>query len=240
MRRLPIMGGDQPKVGSVVVYRGPSRLNGEPIVAILTGLGRPSKNAKTGPMAQLWILPLEEAPHVASREGRDQSVCGDCPRRRSVAASRGLTKCYVRPHEAPRSVWVAWRQAPVDVGAACRALVATGRPLRLGAYGDPAALPVELLRQLTAAAVRWTGYTHAWRRFPEVQPFVMASVDTEAEAAAAAAAGWRYFRAAEDGQPLPGEVLCPASGPVKRTTCARCGLCAGTSRPARSVYIPAH
>ena len=36
-----------------IIYRGPSMLDGSPIVAILTGIDKPSHNPKTGPMAQL-------------------------------------------------------------------------------------------------------------------------------------------------------------------------------------------
>ena len=65
----------------VVVYEGPSELNGAPIVAIITGLVTPSTNTKTGPMAQLWILDATTEPHVAVKTGEDESVCGDCPAR---------------------------------------------------------------------------------------------------------------------------------------------------------------
>jgi hypothetical protein len=41
---------------SVIFYRGPSQLTGDPIVAVLTGLVTRSSNAKTGPMLQTWIL----------------------------------------------------------------------------------------------------------------------------------------------------------------------------------------
>ena len=65
----------------VVLYRGPSKLDGEPIVCIATGLKAPSKNPKTGTMVQTWILREDVAPHKAQKTGEDSSVCGDCPLR---------------------------------------------------------------------------------------------------------------------------------------------------------------
>ena len=65
----------------VVLYRGPSRLDGAPIVVVATGLQRPSENEKTGPMVQTWILRSDEHPVSAVHSGADASICGDCPLR---------------------------------------------------------------------------------------------------------------------------------------------------------------
>ena len=62
----------------VVLYRGPSLLDGKPIVCIATGLRSPSGNPKTGPMVQTWIMREDVAPHTAQKSGEDSSVCGDC------------------------------------------------------------------------------------------------------------------------------------------------------------------
>ena len=45
-----------------VLYEGPSLLDGEPIVAILTGLRSSSGNRKTGAMLQTWILRADVSP----------------------------------------------------------------------------------------------------------------------------------------------------------------------------------
>ena len=52
----------------------------------------------------------------------------------------------------------------------------------------------------------------------------------------------RYFRVREPGAPLArGEMQCPASVEVgHRLTCSECGVCAGRSKPGRSVSITAH
>ena len=134
-RRLPIAGGAR---SAIVVYRGPSAIDGSPIVAILSGLVEPSDNSKTGPMAQLWILPADVAPHEAQRTGEDRSVCGACPMRPSIAP-KGSPRCYVKTFQGPLSTWKANHAEPVDLAGAVAAL--RGKALRLGAYGDPAAIP---------------------------------------------------------------------------------------------------
>jgi hypothetical protein len=71
---------------TVEVWRGPSPLNGDAIVMLMTGLGRPSQNSKTGPMVQTYIIPQAMAPILAVRSGADESVCGTCPMRPIYAA----------------------------------------------------------------------------------------------------------------------------------------------------------
>jgi hypothetical protein len=119
-----------------------------------------------------------------------------------------------------------------------------GRMLRLGSYGDPAAIPHDVWTALLSRVAGHTGYTHQWRTFPEYADIVMASVDSVAERAHANMLGFRTFRVA----PSVGctkqlnEALCPASEQAgKKTTCAQCRACGGTSSRARcDIMIPAH
>lgn len=216
---------------SFKLYQGPSRLTGAPIVAIATS---GSQNPKTGPMLQTWILPANTAPHHAVKTGEDSAVCGSCPLRHSVAQE---TRCYVRPYQAPRSVWARHQRRaymPWDGQAAPVSGV------RLGSYGDPAAVPAIVWRSLVRVhkGLPVTGYTHGWRNAPDLKSLCMASVDSEAEALEARAMGWRTFRVSDHA--MEGEILCPASEQAgKLTTCSRCGLCRGDIR-APSIYIPAH
>jgi hypothetical protein len=116
--------------------------------------------------------------------------------------------------------------------------------LRLGAYGDPAAIPFEVWRALLQATRSWIGYTHSWRVCdPRFKTIVMASVDTVDEFVTAGLKGWRTFRIRHRDEPLiaGAEFQCPASDEMgHRTTCAECRLCRGTSSPARSVAIFPH
>jgi hypothetical protein len=91
----------------VVLYEGPSMLDGAPIVAVLTGLDRASKNEKTGDLLQLWILRQDVAPNDAAKDGNDASVCGACPHRRQEDGTR---TCYVMVYQGPRAVWAAYKR----------------------------------------------------------------------------------------------------------------------------------
>jgi len=230
-------------VSGLIAWEGPSRFDGAPIVLVMTGLARPSRNPKTGDMVQSYILRSDENPLRAVETGRDSAICGDCQMR----SERGLKgrRCYVNVAQGPLKVFRALPHydRPSLEDAARRI---SGRSLRLGTYGDPAAV----LFVVWTALLRWTaghtGYTHAWRTAPELRPIVMASVDSPAERHEAQALGWRTFRVrrvrARSLEPLErSEVICPASREAgHRSTCQKCGLCAGADKLARSVAIVDH
>ena len=79
-------GDTEGDYSTVEIWRGPSPLNGDAIVMLMTGLGRPSENSKTGPMVQTYIIPQAMAPILAVKSGADESVCGTCPMRPIYAA----------------------------------------------------------------------------------------------------------------------------------------------------------
>ncbi len=227
---------------SLVVYRGPSRFDGGPIVAILTGLLSASRNSKTGPQCQLHITREDVAPHVAQRSGADYSVCGSCPLRPKLA-SKGEPRCYVKTWQGTNSAHKYSSHKPVRLAQALEQL--RGKSLRLGSYGEPYALPESLITQLTEASSGWTGYTHAWQR-PDAQWLrntCMASCETELEAWQAWGMGWRTFRTT----PRDGargalarlETLCPHVSSGGNVQCIDCGLCSGAG-PQRSITIPVH
>lgn len=215
---------------SAIVYSGPSQLDGEPIVGIVTGIDGSTSNKKTGDLAQLWILRADLDPLDAIQTGRDSSICGGCAHR-GDGTGNGRT-CYVAVKNAPLTIWRAFQRG-VYPSASPRivadVLATQGRGLRLGAYGDPAALPVHILQDLTRGIPAWTGYTHQWQDRPDLRPLVMASCDTPAELEQARADGWRTFRVRTAQDLLQArEIACPASDEAgKRTTCANCTLCDG-------------
>ena len=218
----------------MVVYEGPSVINGRPIVGIVTGLATPSTNIKTGPMAQLWILDGTTEPHIAVKTGEDESVCGDCPARNKW--------CYVTTFQGPLSVWRTWKRGGYQ---GYNASLLRGHVLRFGAYGDPAALPTATLRKLGRVVDRFTGYTHAWRYCdPTIKSYCMASCDTLDDQKKASADGWRTFRvSSEDNDRQNGEVICPASAEAgNKITCYDCGACDGRRRPTvkSNIIIRAH
>jgi len=213
----------------VVVYEGPSELNGKPIVAIITGLVTPSTNRKTGPMAQLWILDATTEPHVAVKTGEDESVCGDCPARNKW--------CYVTTFQGPLSIYRTWKRGGYQQYD--RELL-RGIVLRFGAYGDPAAVPIGRLEEIGGIVSRFTGYTHQWKRCDrKLRHLCMASVDTVSDQREAAASGWRTFRVSSPDSPrLRGESICPASEEAgHKINCYDCGACDGRRRPKVKSHI---
>lgn len=208
-----------------VLYRGPSLFDGRDIVVVAT---MSSRNSKTSDMVQTWILPVDTAPNAAVRSGEDATVCGDC-------IFRAGNGCYVRVDNAPRSVWSAFRRGRyVDIAGDLEAIAVVGANLtvRLGAYGDPVAVPEEIWSALVSRSRAHTGYTHAWRVAPRAfRQLVMASCDTADDRARASLRGFRTFRVADDAESarMRGEMTCPASAEAGHVrSCADCHACDGT------------
>jgi hypothetical protein len=105
------------------------------------------------------------------------------------------------------------------------------RSLRIGAYGDPAAVPFSIWNMFCRVAKVHTGYTHQWKKCDkDLSLFLMASVDSEKERDEAQAMGWRTFRTRLPENDFVGanEFICPASHEGgKKTTCGACGACSG-------------
>ena len=225
------------KPSGYVIYRGASMLDGAPIVVVaLTN----STNAKTGNMVQTYILvdngrsPIDNARSLA-----DVSICGDCKHRTGTGGA-----CYVNLGQGARAVAAAIVSGnyPADILAAQSA--AAGRMVRLGTYGDPAAVPANIWRTLLAKAEGHTGYSHQWqtgKAGADIMALCMASADNAAERAAAKALGYRTFRVrAENEAAEAGEFICPASAEGgRRKLCGECGACDGglNSRRADPVII---
>jgi len=225
-----------------VVYEGPSAIDGSPIAVILTGFGSASTNAKTGGMIQSYIIRTDIAPTDALKQGLDGAVCGTCPLR--GVASGGSGACYVNLGRGPLAVFNAYkrgRYARAGVRRASFAIGETGRPLRIGTYGDPGAVPDAgrfwtNVMSFMAPGQGHTGYTHRWRDTgASLRGLCMASVDSAAEATEAMSYGWATFRVARKGdrRRLDGEAQCPASAEAgKRVTCETCPIkCDGSRVP---------
>jgi hypothetical protein len=186
-------------------------------------------------MWQLWILPAHTAPHIAVRDGSDRSVCGDCIHRPTNAGT-----CYVKTFQAPLSVWSAHKRGRYGE---LRKAPRKGCVVRIGAWGDPGALPVGTLERLWSLGYEvGTGYTHRWRQRPDLRSTCMASCDSVGDADLARSLGWRTARigaAAERRDasdplamliPDPREVACPAIATSGVVTCDRCRICDGGAR----------
>ena len=121
--------------------------------------------------------------------------------------------------------------------------------MRLGTYGDPAAVPARIWLSLLRDSSGHTGYTHQWRdpNAAHLRSLCMASADSPADAVLAQSMGWRTFRVGmwgevERDRAALSESLCPASEQAgKKLTCETCLACDGAGTAKRgSIFIPAH
>lgn len=230
-----------------VIWHGASLINGEPIVAIVTGLETGSKNGKTGAMIQTWILGADLAPNIAVYTGADEAVCGGCSLRNNG--------CYVRTGDAPRSVYWSFQRGSYGAPAGLEDLpgIGEGRFVRLGSYGDPAAVPVAVWERLISRAAGWTAYTHQWATHDPIlranvlklRSYAMASAETAEQAAEAQRLGWRTFRVrsiVKHDPRMKGEANCPASAEAgHKLACIDCGVCSGwEGKGTGNVELEAH
>lgn len=235
------------KAQSSIIYSGPSLLDGAPIVVVAI-IG--STNRKTGPMIQTHIIRADMSPLEASRTGKDASICGDCRHRGQPSETGKIARqrsCYVNLAQGPLVVWKAFQAGKYPQASSPEeiAQVGAGRMVRLGSYGDPAAVPAQVWQALTSKAKGWTGYSHQPGKPGYSPEMMMASADSQEEASGYHAKGYRTFRVIPLREYSPenpaaslmqNEIMCPSSRGV---LCEDCGLCKG-GNIGKNIAIPAH
>ncbi len=237
----------------MIIYQGPSKIDGSPIIAVYINS---SKNKKTGNMAQVYILRRDVDPITASRSGADYAICGDCKHRGKANPNKTTgwaddRSCYVNLGQGPGQVFKAYKAGKYKTATLNELpAIGSGAFIRLGAYGDPMAVPSHIFRALLSKAKGHTGYTHQADTLPDDNhSSMMISADTPEQAQSLHDQGKRTFRVIPIKQwqdkghasLLPHEILCPASKEAgKRVTCSDCLLCSGQHTKAKSIAIPAH
>ena len=220
---------------SGIIWKGESQYDNSPIMLLATGEDKPSSNIKTGAMIQLWILRTDMPPVEAVKQNLDGAVCGECTMRWNSGGG-----CYVIPFHYS----IMWKKAmTAESWYTPQQLATLSRkkhlPIRMGAYGDPAAVELWVWQQM-GVMPKGSGYTHQWETadvgFAEL---VMASVETLEKKEEANKLGYRTFRILNNAADLAAdEVMCPnyTQGTQFRT----CGLCGGLRSKAKNVAIPMH
>lgn len=192
-------------------------------------------------MIQTWILRQDQPPIEAIKNDDDKSVCGDCPLRGTGAGKSRA--CYVNVGQAPTNVWKAYRDGGYRSLSELR--IFAGRAVRLGSYGDPAAVPIHVVADIAGVATGHTGYTHQWRTCDQrLREYCMASADCIDDYVAAKRLGWRVFRVRPTGEfdRADSEAVCPASAEQGfKLTCDQCLACSGVSGGRRGdVVVSVH
>ena len=222
----------------MIILKGNSQIDGSPVVAIVT-FG--SNNSKTGDMPQVWILCDGIHPTDALRTGKDKAICGNCKYRPTELGDNALKKfsrkCYVNTMSInaiyKKYINGGYSEASLED---CRKIL-NGRKVRIGAYGDPAAVPIEVWDTILADC-QSTGYTHQWRECSnDYSKYCMASCDSPIDVVIASQKGYRtfYVQAVDDYANIQKKIdgiklaNCPASKEMgKVTTCSQCLVCSGT------------
>lgn len=222
-----------------IIYRGPSRIDGAPIIAVAVW---DSRNSKTGDMLQTYILREDIDPRDANKYGEDYSICGDCSLKGDptfdpdAKLATGRT-CYVVLGQGPTIVFKTYKRGgyPDYTNMADRRMIGAGRMVRIGTYGDGAAAPDDVWADLCSEAAGHTAYSHNGGDPARY----MVSADSLANAQQAWGSKYRTFRIVKDRREIikGQEIECPASRGVQ---CRDCGLCAGTSVQAKSIAIVVH
>ena len=236
-----------------IIYKGPSLIDGSPIVVIAIVK---SSNRKTGDMVQTYILcdngldPMEN-----SKLGNDFSICGNCKHRGEALTpahpdfgrykmAKGRT-CYVALFQGVLITRKHYKKGGYATAQGHDAIAAlgAGRMVRIGTYGDGAAVPDYIWDSLLSKAKGYTAYSHQSDTI-DVDPMIyMISADDETQARQAWQRGNRTFRVIQKTDELVkgSEILCPASKEAgRRATCDTCKLCAGASIKAKSIAIVQH
>ena len=161
----------------------------------------------------------------------------DDPKRKQAKGRR----CYVNLGQGVLIVYKSFLRGVYQIAdnTADRNTIGRGRFVRIGTYGDPAAVPADVWTDLLAEATTFTAYSHqsGWR--PDI---AMQSADNRAQAIAHWKAGRRTFRVIADLGDLDkaNEALCPASKEAgRRVQCTACKLCKGSSL-GKSIAIVEH
>jgi len=240
-------------MAGIVFYRGESLIDGAPIVGIaING----SRNQKTGgQLIQTYIIREDMSPMHASKSGLDVSICGECKHRgkptdnpeKKIASERS---CYVNLGQGPTTIYKGLQRGIYpDASADIIKGFADGKGVRLGTYGDPAAIPRSAWDALLMGASFHTGYTHNLRVQPSMSELCMVSADSQQASASAKSHNRRSFRvipmavwqAKGKASIASHEIMCPASTEAgARVTCSDCRLCNGSASKAKSIAIVAH
>jgi hypothetical protein len=205
-----------------IVFEGASQLNGDPIVGIVT---MKSTNRKTGNMAQLWILRSDMQPVEASQNKKDDAICGNCKLRQSMGGA-----CYVNIGQAPLQIYRSYKRGLYRKLSIEDFNIFKNTKMRFGAYGDGAALPLDIMVTLKSMVANNTSYTHQWETNKEFADFSMASVDNVAEKESAKELGFRTFRVVSDESEID----------TVGIQCIDCKLCSGNKVKAKNIAIVKH
>lgn len=219
--------------GSICVWQGPSLFDGKPIQVVLSSFDKDSENDKTGAMIQIYILPIDETPYQVFKS-KAPTVCGDC--------KYNGGGCYVRWSNIGHISKSARRNiGTLDLGQS----LCAGLRIRVGAAGDPAAVPTYVWETLLKDADGFTGYTHSWKDCdPRLKDYFMASVDSSYENSVARIQKWKTFYVVESIEESPEDSIRCLAAKIKNNglhyQCVDCMKCTGNNKATQTIVEVLH
>lgn len=195
-------------------------------------------NSKTGEAVMVSIIPAGGLDLDTIRAEGSSSCPDTCPNKKSFGKRKtgtcytykrpggsqgvlgGLQKAFENSETVTLAAWLEKTTAAASLYGF----------LRAGEYGDPSITPEvaagskALLKNLKELDVRYTCYTHMWRKDETLRGLAMASSESPEITKEANVMGWNTFEVVPRNSPE--KKLCPAQQ-VKKFTCAQCGLCDG-------------
>lgn len=113
---------------------------------------------------------------------------------------------------------------------------------RLGVYGEPLTLPIDVMEKIVNISKSHTGYTHQWNKDSAIpySKYLMASTHNIFETLIAEKRGFRCFQSSkEKDAKMP---VCPASKEMGyKLTCVECKACNGkATNLTKSIFIHKH
>ena len=235
----------------LILYQGPSMLGGSSeVVAIATGFKRPSKNNKTGDMIQVCFLVVDRSPLEALKDADvNFSICGKCPMQgvfNAIADKQEDRVCYVNIGQSMEQIYQCFIEGRYETyDRDQHDDLFLGRKIRWGSYGDPAAIPIPIMKHINKLVDGWTGYSHQLlsirrRRADSLAKFLMCSCGDLLEYAEAQSRGYRAFLtvpAKFEGQ-IEDCIECPHY--THGVQCKDCRLCSGLESQAKNILVKAH
>lgn len=227
----------QKNFNTYIVWEGLSSFDLTPLVLLLT---LHSQNKKTGNMLQTYILRQDILPSSAQKTGLDSATCGNCPHRPITAKNNpNHAVCYVNTAYSVNAVWELYTKDKLPY--LHNYDLIRGRYLRIGTYGDPAMIPLEVWQKLLDVCSGHTGYTSQWmEQFAlPFQGILMASCNNLKAKQKAESLGWKTYTNLPIGSLPPDNAQqCPYSTDSNNTvSCLTCRLCNGKTK---SIWIEDH
>jgi hypothetical protein len=231
----------------IILWKGKSLFDGKNIMVVANGMFEKTANRKTGDMIQTYIMRTDIDPMLARRLGEDCSICSDCIHREN-------STCYVNLCHGPIPVYKSFHNDRYKMFEESDLELFRDKYIRIGSYGDPAAVPFNVWEKVCSVVAGYTGYTHQFDKCDQrLKSLCMASIDSIDgyldRYTKAKSLGWRTFRVFGSDKVVDittkkqeSEFICPASKEAGvKTDCQNCKACSGvSSKITKDVLINFH